>query len=295
MKKLITILGPTAAGKSDLAVVLARKFNGEVISADSRQVYRGMDLGSGKITKKEMMGIPHHLLDIVSPKKRFDVARYRRLADQCIAKIIQKGKLPILCGGTAFYIQAVVDGLVIPAVKPDWRLRTRLERFKTEKLFEKLRNLDPERARNIDRYNRRRLVRSLEIVLKTKKPVPSLRKKPLPYPVLIIGIKKTPEELKKLIAIRLQKRLKAGMVAEIKTLHQKGVSWKRLEEFGLEYRFIARYLQKKISCETMLRLIRKECEHFAKRQMTWFKRDKRIHWIKTQKQAETLTEQYLRE
>ena len=321
---MVVILGPTASGKSTLAVNIAKKFsalggpalgwNGaEVISADSRQVYKGMDVGTGKITKKEMRGVPHHLLDVASPKRIFTVTQYRALALKAINKILKKGKLPILCGGTGFYIQAVVDGIVIPAVKPDWRLRSGLEHFSTEKLFEKLKKLDPARAKTIDKNNRRRLVRALEIVLKTKKPVPALQKNPLPYPVLIIGVKKGKEELKKLISGRLKKRLKAGMVAEVKKLHKSGVSWKRLEDFGLEYRWIARYLKtiqdfrnplkferiseipKSVNFEKsdFFNRLQKEIEHYAKRQMTWFKRDQRIHWIKKQPEAEKLVKKFL--
>ncbi|MFH1423990.1 MAG: tRNA (adenosine(37)-N6)-dimethylallyltransferase MiaA [Candidatus Nealsonbacteria bacterium] len=296
MKKsgLITVLGPTSSGKSAMAVSLAKKFNGEVVSADSRQVYRGMDLGSGKITQKEMKGVIHHLLDVASPQKRFDVVQYRKLAQKAIVKIIKKGETPILCGGTGFYIQAVVDGIVIPSVKPDWRLRANLEKSATEQLFEKLKKLDPERAKTIDKNNRRRLVRALEIVLKTKKTIPSLEKKPFPYPVLMLGIKKEKKELSSLIKKRLLMRLKRGMIAEVKKIHGEGISWKRLIEFGLEYRFIARYLQKKLSYEQMLQLIQKETEHFAKRQMTWFKRDKRIYWVKNQREAEKLVKKFLK-
>ena len=295
-KKLVAILGPTASGKSAMAVNLAQKFNGEVISADSRQVYRGMDLGSGKITKKEMKGIVHHLLDVAVPQKRFDIVQYRKLAQKAIAEILKKGKTPILCGGTGFYIQAAVDGIILPAVKPDWHLRSDLEKLTTEQLFEKLKKLDPRRAKTIDKNNPRRLIRAIEIVMKTKKPVPRLRKGygGQAYSVLIIGIKKTPEELKKLIAGRLRARLNMGMVAEVKKLHQGGISWKRLEEFGLEYRFIAQYLQKKLSYDEMLQLVQKESEHFAKRQETWFKRDKRINWIKKQPEAVKLIKNFLR-
>ena len=294
-KKLVAILGPTASGKSAMAVNLAQKFNGEVISADSRQVYRGMDLGSGKITKKEMKGIVHHLLDVAVPQKRFDVVKYRKLAQKAIAQILRKDKTPILCGGTGFYIQAVVDNIVIPAVKPDWRLRSGLEKLATEQLFEKLKKLDPRRAKTIDKNNPRRLIRAIEIVMKTKNPVPRLRQGcgGQAYPVLIIGIKKTPEELKKLIARRLRVRLNLGMVAEVKKMHEKRVSWKRLEEFGLEYRFIAQYLQKKLNYDEMLKLIQKESEHFAKRQETWFKRDKRIRWIQNYKESEKLVKEFL--
>jgi len=293
-KKLIVILGPTSSGKSALAVKLSKKYNGEVISADSRQVYRGMNIGTGKITKKEMRSVTHYLLDVASPKRRFTVTQYRKLALSAIDKILKKGKIPILCGGTGFYIQTVIDGIIIPEVKPDWKLRKELEKKTTEELFKKLKKLDPKRAGTIDKKNRRRLIRALEIVGKTKKPVPPLRKQPLPYPILILGIRKEKTELKKLIKKRLLKRLKQGMmIEEVKKLHKSGVSWKRLEEFGLEYRFVAQYLQKKIKYDEMVSILQVEIEHFSKRQMTWFKKDKRVRWIKNYEQGEKLTKDFL--
>jgi tRNA dimethylallyltransferase len=291
--KLITILGPTASGKSELAVKLAQKISGEIISADSRQVYKGMDIGTAKITRKEMKGVSHYLLDVASPKRRFTVAQYRKLAIKAINKIFRKGKVPILCGGTGFYIQAVIDGIVIPKVKPDWRLRLNLEQLETRELFKKLKKLDPKRAKTIDKNDRRRLIRALEIVKKIG-PVPILKKNPLPYPILMIGIKKPLKELKKLIERRLKKRFRQGMIAEIKKLHKLGVSWKRFEEFGLEYRYIALYLQKKISYEEMVNFIQKESEHFTKRQMTWFKRDDRIRWVKNEKESEKMVKEFLK-
>jgi tRNA dimethylallyltransferase len=303
--KLIVVLGPTASGKSDLAVQLAKRFNGEVISADSRQIYKGMDIGSGKITKKEMQGVPHHLLDVASPRRRFTVAQYQKLAWKAIKDIWKRGKLPILCGGTGFYIQSIVDELVIPTVPPDTKLRKELEKLSTEKLFAKLRELDSRRAKNIDRYNRRRLIRALEIVIKTGKPVPIISKLHEDRPrnitrtvleninTLQLGITKSKKELKTRIKKRLLKRLKRGMIAEVKKLHRDGVSWKRLEEFGLEYRHLARYLQNKISKPEMIVQLEKEINQYAKRQMTWFKRDNRIKWIKNYKEAKKLTRQFL--
>jgi len=188
-KKLIVILGPTASGKSEMAIKLAKRFNGEIISADSRQVYKEMDIGTGKLTKKEMKGIPHYLLDVASPKRRFTVVQYRKLALKAIEKIFKKGKIPILCGGTGFYIQAVIDGLVIPEVPPDWKLRKKLEKKSVKELFNQLEKIDPQRAKTIEPKNKRRLIRALEIVKKIG-PVPILKKQPLPYPVLMIGIKK---------------------------------------------------------------------------------------------------------
>lgn len=292
--KIIVILGPTSSGKSDMAVKIAREFNAEIVSADSRQVYKVMDIGTGKITKKEMKGIPHHLLNVASPKRKFTVIQYQKLANKVINRIFKKNKLPILCGGTGFYIQAVIDGIIIPKVKPDWQLRLKLDRLEANKLFNKLKNIDPERAKTIEKKNKRRLIRAIEIVIKTKKPVPSLQKKPFPYPVLIIGIKKEKEELKKLIKERLLKRLKTGLIEEVKNLKKSGLSWKKLEDFGLEYRYVARYLQGKINYSEMVENLQKEIEHFSKRQMTWFKRDKRIHWIKKQKQTKALIKKFLK-
>ena len=293
-KKLIVILGPTASGKSGLAVKLAKKFNGEIISADSRQVYRGMDIGTGKVTKKEMEGIFHYLLDVVSPKRRFTVFQYRKLAINAINKILKKGKIPVLCGGTGFYIQAVVDGILIPEVPPDWKLRKKLEKKSLKELFFQLKKLDPKRAKKIDKKNPRRLIRALEVIIKTKKPIPALKKKPLPYPVLMLGIKKDFQTLKKLIKGRLLKRLKRGMIAEVKRLKKSGVSWKRLEDFGLEYRWITKFLQKKISFLEMKKELQKDIEHFAKRQMNWFKRDQKIRWVKNYKEAEKLVKKFLK-
>jgi len=286
---LIVILGPTASGKSDLAVEIAKQFNGQVISADSRQVYKGMDIGTGKITKQEMQGIKHYLLDASSPKRRFTVTQFQEKAKQAIEEITKKGKLPILCGGTGFYIQSIVDDIIIPKVKPDWKLRQKLEKQTAEQLFNQLNKLDPKRAKTIDKNNKRRLIRAIEIVLKTKKPVPKLKTQQN-FNTLIIGITRDKEELKKRIKTRLLQRLEQGMIKEVKKLHQSGVSYKRLEEFGLEYRYIAYYLQNKLKYQEMIDLLQKEIEHYAKRQMTWFKRDKTIIWIKDKKTAFKLVE-----
>ena len=304
-KKLVVIVGPNASGKSDLAVKLAKKFNGEVVSADSRQVYKGMDIGTGKVPRDKLkikneklkiylhQGIPHHLLDVASPKRRFSVAQYQKKAIEAIRKIQKKGKLPILCGGTGFYVQAVVDGLVFPKVKPDWKLRKKLEQKSAKGLYEYLKKLDPERAKTIEKDNKRRLIRAIEIVLKTGKPVPKLKKQKL-FDVLMIGIKRDKKELKERIRKRLLKRLKQGMIEEVKKLKESGLSWKRLEEFGLEYRWIARYLQGKIDYQEMIKKLQKDIEDFAKRQMTWFKRDRRIYWIKNFREARKLVEEFIK-
>jgi tRNA dimethylallyltransferase len=292
-KKIIVILGPTASGKSDLAVKMALKFGGEIISADSRQVYKGMNIGTGKITKKEMKGAPHHLLDVASSKKIFTVAEYKNLAEKTLNKILKRKKIPIICGGTAFYIRALIDGITIPEVAPDWKLRKSLEKKSAKELYYLLKRLDPKRATTIDAKNPRRLIRAIEIVKKTGAAVPELKSNPLPYPVLFLGVKKSGKDLKNLIAKRLEKRLKQGMVAEVKKLHNKGLSWKRIEEFGLEYRCIAKYLQNKMSYNEMREKLQKEIEHFAKRQMIWWKYDKRIKWVKNPGEAEKSIKKFI--
>ncbi len=290
--KIIAIVGPTASGKSALAVKIAKKFGGEIISADSRQVYKGMDIGTGKITRKEMAKVPHHLLDVASPKRQFTVVQYKKLAEKAIKKIRGRGKIPIICGGTGFYIQTVSDNLLIPEIKPDAKLRIRLEKKSAKELFNQLKKLDPRRAKNIDKNNRRRLIRALEIVIKSGKKVPLLKSGPK-YEALIIGIKRNAKELKELIKTRLLKRLKQEMVKEIINLKKFGLSWKKLEDFGLEYRYVAYYLQNKLSYNEMIEKLQKEIEHYAKRQMTWFSKDKRINWVKNPKQAEKLVKEFL--
>jgi len=289
MKRLIVIVGPTASGKSELAVKLAKKFNGEIVAADSRQVYKSLDIGTAKSTKKERRGIPHHLLDVVSPEKRYTVVQYQKTARKAIQGIQRRGKLPFLVGGSPLYIYAVVDGWVMPKVTPNKKLRAQLEKQSTLQLLAELKRLDPVRAKSIEQKNRRRLIRALEIVLSTGKPVPLLKKNPFPYSVLFLGTQRTQEELKKRIQKRFLSMLKHGFLNEIKELRKQGLSWKKIESFGLEYCEVALYLQGKISKQEMTEKAIRATQDFARRQMTWFKKDRRIRWIKSQKEAENLT------
>jgi tRNA dimethylallyltransferase len=290
-KKLIVILGPTASGKTDLSIKLAKKFNGEIISADSRQVYKGMDIGTGKITKKEMQGIPHYLLDVASPNRKFSVAQYQKLALKSIDKISKKNKIPFLVGGSPFYIYSLLELWKFPKLSPDWSLRKRLEKESCEELSETLKKLDIERFKNIDKKNKRRLIRAIEIAKKLGK-VPVLKKE-VKFDSLIIGIRKSRQEISKLIEKRLDKRLEKGMIQEVKKLREEKISWKRLEGFGLEYKWIALYLQKKIDRSKMIYSLQKDIEHFAKRQMTWFKKDKNIKWITSYEKAKNLLRDFL--
>lgn len=275
--KILVILGQTATGKSDLAVTLAKKYNGEIISADSRQVYKGLNIGSGKITKREMKGIPHYLLDVISPKKVFSVADFQKLAYQKIDEILKRGKLPIICGGTGFYIQSIVDGIVLPGIEANKKLRKELEKKDLVELQIILKNLDRKRFKEIDIKNKVRLVRAIEIACAIGN-VPKLKKNPK-YSAVQIGITWPSEILQKRIHDRLIKRLKIGMIKEVENLHKNGISWKRLESFGLEYRYIALFLQNKITKTEMIKELETKINQFSKRQKTWFQKDKRIKWI----------------
>lgn len=321
--KLLIIVGPTSSGKSELAVKLAKRFNGEIISADSRQIYRGLNLGTGKVegkwqTNKDYKSyrtyksyktnksyfyksIPHHLIDFANPARQYSVALFKNRAKKIILDITKRGKLPILCGGTGHWIDAVVYDQNLPDVKPNPKLRKKLEKLSSLGLFARISRLDPQRAKTIDPHNKRRLIRALEIVLTTGKPVPPRSvilsesdgsegepKDPL-YKVLWLGINPDQKTLYAKIEKRLQERLKAGMIEEVQNLHSppfkeagKGgysLSYKRLESFGLEYRYIARYLQNKISFNDMLTQLSFAIKHYSKRQITWWKRNKNIKWI----------------
>lgn len=290
--KILVIVGPTASGKSDLAVLLAKQFDGEVLSADSRQVYRGMNIGTGKVTKHEMGGVPHHLLDVASPKKIYTASDFKEDGKQALEEIIQRKKLPIVCGGTGFYIAALIDDLLLPDVPPDLTLRKQLEKKTAAELFAVLKKLDSARAKSIDAKNPRRLVRAIEIARALGK-VPTLKRKEH-YDPLVIGIAVPQELLRERIHIRLKKRMRMGMVAEAKRLHESGLSWRRMEALGLEYRYLARYLQKKLTRTTMLVELEKEIYQYAKRQMTWFNKDKRVHWIpRDEDEAVRLVKQFL--
>ncbi len=282
---VIVILGQTTTGKSDLAVRLAKKLGGEVISADSRQVYKGLNIGTGKITPKEMRGVPHHLLDIANPRKKFAVTEYQSQAVSAMADIASRSKVPVLCGGTGFYIDAVTEGVVFPEVPPNTKLRRKLEKKASPELFRILVKLDKHRARNIDRNNKRRLVRAIEISKALGK-IPRLASKPPRYDFKKIGLYLPEKKLKKRIEKRLSRRMKAGMLGEAKKLRQNGLSWRRMVELGLEYKFMALYLQNRITRKEMLENLNTEIYQYAKRQMTWFKRDKAIKWVDASKPKE---------
>lgn len=240
-----------------------------------------------------MKNIPHHLLDVASPKRIFTVSQYQKLAKKAIEKILKKSKLPIICGGAGLFIDSIIYGAKFPEVPPQPNLRKKLDKKTTEELFKQLQELDFRRVKNIDKNNRHRLIRALEIVLTTKLPVPPFNKVAANYDALLIGIKKSPEELKILIAKRLKKRLKQGMIEELKKLREQGLSWKRLDDLGLEYRYVSRHLRGLITKKEMVESIMKKSRQYAKRQMTWFKRDKNIIWTDNPQEAAAISQDWL--
>lgn len=291
--KIIVIVGPTASGKSELAVEIAKKFNGEVISADSRQVYKELNIGSNKITKKEMAGIRHHLINVASPKKTFTVLQYQKLAEKAMKDIWRRGKLPIFCGGTGFYIQAVVDGLAIPEVKPNPVLRRKLRKIETAELFKLLKKKDPLRAKTIDRYNRVRLIRALEIA-ETLGKVPKIKTEPLEAHILLLGVKVNKSELQKKIRQRILKWLRHGLVKEVWRLREQELCWRKIQSFGLVYKWAVKLAKKETIREDFIENLAKEIRNYAKRQMTWFKKDKRIHWLDSNEKAVKLVTAFLK-
>lgn len=301
--KVIVILGPTASGKTALGVKLAAKYNGEIVSADSRQVYIGMDIGSGKDLAEYELNqkkIPYHLIDVVSPNVEFNLAKYQELALEAIDDILSRKKLPIIVGGSGLYLQALVDNYHLSSVKPNIKKRTEREALGKEKLFSLLVKLKADFANklnNSDRNNPRRLIRYLEILESEER----VDKKQEPfYDFLVLGIDFSDQILKERIVKRIMNRLeKEDMVAEVERLHDEGVAWPRLISFGLEYKFISYYLLEKLSYEEMIEKLSDASYRFAKRQKTWFKRWQKqgrdITWLEDIEEAELALNLFLKE
>lgn len=296
-QKVLVIVGPTASGKSALGVELARRFRGEVISADSRQVYRGLDLGTGKVTKREMKGVPHHLLDVASPKRAFSAGSFERLARRSIGNIAKRRRLPIVVGGTGFYIDLLTGRIAVPEVQPNPALRKKLQTKSAAQLYAMLQKKDPIRAKKMDtpseRNNKARLIRALEIAQTGN--TETIKASPL-HDALWIGLKPDFDALKEKIRTRLTQRLKQGMIGEAKRLHAAGLSYKRMRELGLEYRSLARHLQGEITKDELIEELARDIARYAKKQIGYWKRNSEIQWFKPTdtKRIERIVTQWLR-
>ncbi|MGB0925311.1 MAG: tRNA (adenosine(37)-N6)-dimethylallyltransferase MiaA [Minisyncoccia bacterium] len=282
--KIIVVLGQTSTGKSDLAVDLPLKHNGEIISADSRQVYRGMNIGSGKITKTEMKGVPHHLLDVADPNDIFSVHDFQEKGTQILQNVLDRKKTPIICGGTGFYIDALVYQTQFSQVPANLKLRAKLEKKSLPELQQLLKEKMDTRFRlggrnnnKIDMKNPVRIMRALEII-DALGYIPKIKKQNS-YNVLWIGLSLPKDVLDKRIHTRIVKRLENGMLDEAHTLLSNGVSHDRLQSLGLEYRFMSKHILGEINFDEMIDQLYRATVQFAKRQKTWFKRNKNIHWF----------------
>jgi tRNA dimethylallyltransferase len=279
--RLVVVLGPTASGKSALGITLARRFNGEIVSADSRQVYRGLNIGAAKVTPEEQALAPHHLLDVEDIQEVYTVSQFKQQALAAIQAILERGHQPFLVGGSPHYIQAVVDNLDIPAIPPQPALRAELEARPLPELLTHLEELDPQSAAVIDRSNPRRVIRALEVCLVSGRPFSEQRRMAAPlYASLRLGIEWPREVLYRRIDMRVDERMQQGMVQEVRALLENGVSHERLEALGLEYRFISRRLRGEFAGEgEMAERLKYAIHDFTRRQLTWFRKDKRIVWI----------------
>jgi len=297
--KIIAIVGPTASGKTTLAITLAQTFNGEIISADSRQIYRGMDIGTAKPTAEELAAIPHHLIDMKNPNEPYSVADYKTDAIAAIEDILGRRKLPIIVGGTGLYIKAVLENLDIPKTVANPGLRATLEKEIEGKglaaLFEKLVALDPEAAYIVDPKNPRRVVRALEVAITTGEPFTAQRKKNDPlFDALVIGLDPAPEILRERINRRIDEMMRDGLVEEVTVLVKK-YSADQVAFDAIGYREIIEHLNGVSTLAAAIAEMKMNTWHYAKRQMTWFKKDKTVHWIKAQGEATALVKNFLQE
>lgn len=282
---LIVILGPTASGKTSLAARLASELDSEIISADSRQVFRGMDIGTGKDLDEFVVNgenIPHHLIDIIDPTDEFSVYDFQRLFYDLFEDLISREVVPVLVGGTGLYIDSVLSGYSMQKVPVNEELRTELERVDLNSIVDRLKILKPDLHNTTDLFEKERAIRALEIAIFEQDSVASRADRPEIVP-LVFGTRWDRQILRERITTRLQERLESGMIEEVERLHSEGISWEKLDYFGLEYRYIGQYLQGKLNRNDMFQKLNSAIHKFAKRQETWFRRMERhginIHWI----------------
>ena len=284
---LVILTGPTAVGKTALSIALAKAIGGEIVSADSMQVYRHMDNGSAKITTEEMAGVPHHLIDVLEPTEAFNVVIFQKLAKEAMAGIYERGHIPILVGGTGFYIHAVLYDIDFTENDEDTSLRRKLEAFAeregVEALYERLKAVDPAACESIHAHNVKRVIRALEFYEKTGQPISAhnevQRQNVSPYRFAYFVLNDRREEIYSRIELRVEQMVAAGLVEEVQRLKEMGCTKDMVSMQGLGYKEILRYLEGELTLEEAFYLIKRDTRHFAKRQLTWFRREKEVIWV----------------
>ncbi len=293
MKKLVAIVGPTAVSKSQLALQLALSLGGEIISADSRQVYRYMDIGTAKPTNEDRALVPHYLIDIINPDDDFSLAQYQKLAYQAISDIQNRGKLSLLVGGSGLYVRALLEGWSIPRIQPATELRHQLEEKAkirgTEELYKELLKLDPVAAYKIDQRNVRRVIRAIEVCKYAGVPFSELRKRESPdINVLVIGLTVERAELYNRIDRRVDEMIENGLVGEVRKLVNMGYGFNLPAMSGIGYRQIGMFLRGELSLEESISKIKFETHRFARHQYNWFRlADPNIQWFDIKQEIET--------
>ena len=299
--RLLVIVGPTAVGKTALSLALARRLDGEIVSADSRQIYRSMDIGTAKATPAEQAAAPHHLIDVVAPDEELTLSHYRRLASDGIADIARRGRLPILVGGTGLYVRALLEGWSVPAVPPQPELRRALEqraaRDGADALHRRLAEVDPESAARIDARNVRRVIRALEVYHATGRPISALQDKAPPdYRVLTIGLTMPRPDLYRRIDERVDRMVAAGLVEEVRALMERGYGIDLPAMSGLGYRQIVQHLRGEISLDEAVALIKRHTRRFVRQQYNWFRlSDPTIRWVDVSEPFLTRVEAWVRD
>ncbi|TDX53292.1 tRNA (adenosine(37)-N6)-dimethylallyltransferase MiaA [Orenia marismortui] len=284
---LVAIVGPTAVGKTRLSLALAQDLDGEIISADSMQIYKKMDIGTAKASQEEQKLVPHYMIDIIEPDQEFSVADFQTRVDELIPKISQKGKLPLLVGGTGLYVKSVIDGFIFPDMEVDWELRKRLEEeaeeYGTQHVHDKLREIDSKLADKLHPNDLRRVIRGIEVYQQTGKTTTYFKEKakntPPRYQAVKIGLRRSRENLYQRINQRVDLMIKEGLIDEVRELYDEGYNRDLISMQGLGYKEIIAYFEGEYDLDEAIRLIKRDTRHFAKRQFTWFKRDKSINWF----------------
>lgn len=301
MNKVVVIVGPTASGKTGIGIELAKRMDGEIVSADSMQVYKKMNIGTAKPDREEKQGIVHHLMDVIEPDQEFNVVRFKEMAEECIKDIIKRGKMPIVVGGTGLYINSLVDNIEFAQTTSNDQYRRAMEKIAlkegSEVLHDKLKIIDEEAAKKIHPNDMKRIIRALEVFKSTGKTISQhqneSRSNPPVYNFIMLGLNMDREKLYERINLRVELMFEKGLIREVRQLIDDGIKHEMTAMQGLGYKEVAWYLEGKVTETEMIDIIKRESRRYAKRQLTWFRRDKRIIWFDSSEEKEELVKKII--